>query len=473
MRSLLRQVMCWAWAFSGLGVWCVGAPAAGEAPPTDGVLEWRVKENSVDARIEGWSLSRLLEAISAKTRWQVYVEPRTRHTVVAKFHGLSAGEALRRLLGNLSYLLVPSTNGPAKLLIFQTSMDAATDLVAAPRERAGDGKAHPLLGERVIRLKPGAKETIDELAQRLGAKVIGRADDLRAYRLKWDSEAAAQEAMAALAQDTNVAGVAYNYPVAPPDLPESLLGAGSVGFNPFPKATASGKQVVVGLVDTGVQTQGTPLKDYLLPALSVAGQASLPTDQPTHGTGMAETILAGIAQTPSAADGTPVRILPVDVYGGSETTSTFDVAKGIADAISGGASIINLSLGGPDDSPLLHEVITSGYNQGVVFLAAAGNAPVSTPTYPAAYPEVVGVTATQGGQIASYANFGNFITAAAPGTSLIPYQDQTYVVVGTSTATAYVSAAAAVLMSTGHATGPALTAQLRQLFGVPRPGGAP
>ena len=45
--------------------------------------------------------------------------------------------------------------------------------------------------------------------------------------------------------------------------------------------------------------------------------------------------------------------------------------------------IVNMSLGGDGDSSFLHQTIKSAHDQGVVFLGAAGNQPVTTPVYPA------------------------------------------------------------------------------------------
>ena len=57
--------------------------------------------------------------------------------------------------------------------------------------------------------------------------------------------------------------------------------------------------------------------------------------------------------------------------------------------------------------------------------AAAGNQPVSTPTYPAAIPGVNAVTALGApGQLASYANFGSFVEMALPGASVVFLGDQ-------------------------------------------------
>ena len=70
--------------------------------------------------------------------------------------------------------------------------------------------------------------------------------------------------------------------------------------------------------------------------------------------------------------------------------------------------------------------------------------PVTTPYYPAAYPEVTAVTAgDRRGQIASYANRGDFVDVVAPGSSIINFNGQTWFVSGTSAATAFVTGMAA------------------------------
>src|SRR5439155_7515375 len=139
--------------------------------------------------------------------------------------------------------------------------------------------------------------------------------------------------------------------------------------------------------------------------------------------------------------------LPVDVYGGREATSTYDVGIGIYQAVNSGAQIINLSLGSQGDSPFMQKMIQSAHDQGVLFFAAAGNEPVATPTYPAAYPEVIAVTAGNSkGVIAPYANYGNFVDVIAPGSSIVNFQGQSWLVMGTSASTAYASGAAAALM---------------------------
>ena len=77
--------------------------------PAAGTLNWETNRNRVSADIKAGKLLPLLEQIAAVTRWQVMVEPDTTHTVSAKFSNLPPGEALRLLLGDLNFALVPES----------------------------------------------------------------------------------------------------------------------------------------------------------------------------------------------------------------------------------------------------------------------------------------------------------------------------------------------------------------------------
>jgi hypothetical protein len=451
----------------GLGVLAAGgALCLASSPPTLAAgagdrLVWRVPENTVDADIEGWPLQKLLERVAAKTRWRVYVEPDTQRRVTAKFKELKPGEALRRLLGELNFVLLPSTNGTSTLYVFHTSVQTATNLVASPAERRA-GAARLVANELVVHLKPGAGVSIEDLAKQLGAQVVGSIAGAQTYRLRFGDASGTDAARATLGTHRDVGELESNYALPRPDEPEGV--SVTPGLAPLRlRPQTDGRQIVVGLIDTAVQSEGTVLKDFLLPTVSVAGQTSPPLDEPSHGSSMAETLLYSLARSAEAANSTPVRILPIDVYGSADSTTTFQIAQGIQEAVSRGAAIVNLSLGGDTDSPLLRSLITAAHREGVIFTAAAGNEPVTTPTFPAAYPEVIAVTAmSPGGAVASYANRGEFVDVAAPGTSIVPFAGEAYVVVGTSTATANVSAVAAGLLASTGKSGAAVESMVRQ-----------
>jgi len=466
------------WLTVGVGLslsWLLCGPDRVSAADS---LVWHAQDNRIDAQVESWDLPRLLENLAAATGWEILVEPGTQRSISARFKNLNVRDALRDLLGNLNYALLPQTNASPKLFVYQSSLQDATQLirpVAKTRTRSRTNR--PIPDELIVTLKGGSRQSIEELARRLGAKILGRVDSLNAYRLQFPDETAANAARDLLSADSDVATADQNYPVERPTRVEALelSSAGPPAIKAKP--AGDGSRIVIGLIDTPVQPQGSGLTDFLLPAVRVAGEADPGSTVPTHGTSMAETILQSLELAVKSSDGTTARILPVDVYGPNSTTTTFDVAAGISMAVGAGANPINLSLGSEGDSPFLHTVIEQAHQQGVVFLAAAGNEATAAPTYPAAYPEVIAVTAgDRRGNIAPYANYGSFVDVVAPGTSIVRFAGDTYLVSGTSASTAYVSGIAAGLASESGKPVQDVESKIRQALGVStpaKPGGNP
>jgi len=438
----------------GLALWLGSSPASRAA---DSLL-WRTNDNQVTADIRSTTLPKVLQKVAASTGWEVFLEPGITRTVSAKFSNLAPGEALRLLLGDLNFALLPDQGNKPRLFVFRTTMQHATELVRA--EKPGQSKLIP--NELIVRLKPGAK--IDELARQLGAKVLGRMTNSNAYLLEFQDAATANTAREQLGANPDVAAIDNNYfierPPQPGDVAATSVPPVQLKLNPPP----SNGRVIVGLVDTAVQPLGGGLDSFLLKPISVAGPSQLDPTEPSHGTSMAETILRSVQDITKGASS--VQILPVDVYGPNPETTTFDVANGIAQAVNNGATIVNLSLGSDSDSPFLHSVIQDASAQKIVMIGAAGNTPVTSPTFPAAYSEVMAVTAVDQGQIAPYANRGSFVSLGAPGTSVVYYDNQPYYVVGTSAAAAFTTGMAAGYMDSTHNGADKTQAFIRENFGL-------
>jgi hypothetical protein len=403
---------------------------------------WNTNLDSVSADLQGRDLNALLRDVAAATGWRVYLEPGTTHSSSVKFRDLPPGEALRLLLGDLNFALVPQTNGAPRLYVFRTSRDNATQLVRAPADEATAHRHSPraIPNELIIRVKPGTN--IDDLARALGARVTGRIDSLNAYRLQFTDAAAADAARQALAGNPDVLGVDSNYVVDPPPDVMKLASGGlppvQLKLNP---PDASGK-VIIGLVDTAVQPLGNDLDKFLLKSLSVAGDATPDPNTPSHGTSMFENMLRSISTVSGGSSS--VQVVSVDVYGPNPTSSTFDVAKGIVLAANNGANIINLSLGSTGASPFLEPLIQQLHQNGDLVIAAAGNDGSPELYYPAAYPGVIAVTAAaRPGQLAGYANYGPFVDLIAPGSGVVYYNNSAYLVSGTSASAAFISGLAA------------------------------
>jgi subtilisin family serine protease len=224
-----------------------------------------------------------------------------------------------------------------------------------------------------------------------------------------------------------------------------------------PTPVTQGSQVTVALVDTPIQPIDGKMKDFILPSVHLLDDpSSLPAD-PTHATSMAETLLNSMALTRDAGSDAAklgsVRVLPIDIFGSGESTTTFEVAQGLYQAIQSNAQMINLSLGGTGESPMVDYLMDTAKQKGILVFASAGNTPTTDPTWPAASPSAIAVTATDwGGNLASYANRGAFVDLKAPGTSKVYYNGQLYLSTGTSTATAFVTGQAAGLAAQGYTT---------------------
>jgi hypothetical protein len=431
-----------------LAVWLRVAP--GNAADA---LVWRTDADQVDAEIESWPLPKVLEAISSATGWQIYVEPDTQYTVTSRFQQLKASEALRRLLGELNFALLPQTNGPARLFIYRDSVHAATQLIQVAKKSKTDSGNAPLPNELIVRLKPGGKESIDALAKRLGAKVAGRMDGLNAYRLQFEDAAATQTARAVLENNDDVASVENNYSlVAPGQMqPLTLSPPTPSSFKLAPPNSTD--KLIVALVDTAVQSRGAPWVDYITDTISLAGQANPDPNQMTHGTAMMNTLWDMLGKTLNDPGSASPAFLLVDPYGNNSSTTMFDVANAIATAVNQGAKVINLSLAGAGDSPLLDKTLEQARNLGVLLVAAAGNDGGTAANLPAANPNVLSVTSTdRTGNLASYANHSSSVDLLARGTAVVFYNGQGYLVTGTSTAAANTTGAAVGLAMNNHQT---------------------
>jgi subtilisin family serine protease len=204
--------------------------------------------------------------------------------------------------------------------------------------------------------------------------------------------------------------------------------------------------VLIAVIDTRTDTTHPEFDGVNLEHLDAIGIEEKPH---THGTATVGAIVAR-AKLMGVAPG--ARILAITALGTKEETAegtTFYIAKAIDLALARGARIINMSFTGPND-PQIARRIAQARQQGVILIAAVGNAgPKSPPLYPAAYPDVVAVTATDADdKLFKLANQGKHVAVSAPGVELLlPAPDDTYQMTsGTSFAAAYVSGIVALIL---------------------------
>lgn len=261
---------------------------------------------------------------------------------------------------------------------------------------------------------------------------------------------------------------------------------GGVNLEPAWDIT-DGSGVVIAVIDTGIAYEDNGWFYQKAPDLSgtcfvpgydFVSNDSHPNDDHGHGTHVAGTL----AQTTNNNAGTAgvafgSCLMPVKVLNSSGSGTYSQVIDGIHWAVDHGAKVINLSLGGPDYSIALEQAVAYAYQQGVVVVAASGNASSSQAYYPAGYDDyVIAVGATQYDKTkAPYSNYGPSLDLVAPGGNLSLDQNndgnpdgilqQTFRITGwrvswgyyfqsgTSSASPHVAGTVALLMANGL-TGP-------------------
>ncbi len=227
---------------------------------------------------------------------------------------------------------------------------------------------------------------------------------------------------------------------------------GSALINWQAPLAACARDVKVGIVDTGFDKAHPAFAGLRYEYNEFLPEGS-PKASSQHGTSVLS-LLAGKVDS-----GTP-GLIPDASYvianafsadaGGQPVSDTAQMLQALHWLKKSGVAVVNLSFAGPEDE-LVHHAVQELAKAGAIVVAAAGNdGPNAPPSYPAAYEEVIAVTAVDRNMAAyRYANRGEHIDIAAPGVDVwtaIPGRregPQT----GTSFAVPYVAAVVAVAVA--------------------------
>jgi subtilisin family serine protease len=284
------------------------------------------------------------------------------------------------------------------------------------------------------------------------------------HRVRVDDGRSVPDLIRALAGDTRVASAQPNYVytlqehrvgyVAPPRSAVPQYASEKMRL-PEAHRLATGQRVLVAVIDSGIDGMHPYLHGAIVEKVSVFGGHD---EADEHGTAMAGAIadhgdLVGVAPRS--------RILAIRAFAprrrAEAEADTVRIIRAIDVAIQRGAKVINMSFAGPDD-PGVAERIAAAHALGIVLVAAAGNAgPTAPEQYPAAYKQVIAVTATDvDDKVFDRASGGSYIAVAAPGVDILAIVPDggVRVVSGTSIAAAHVSGIVALLIERRPKIGP-------------------
>jgi subtilisin family serine protease len=196
--------------------------------------------------------------------------------------------------------------------------------------------------------------------------------------------------------------------------------------------------VVVAVIDTGIKYDHADLSSNMwnsgsgsIPnhgwnVITGASTPNNPMDDHGHGTHVAGTIGAvgnnGVGTTGICWK---VQLMAVKALDSDGAGTTSDIVTGINWAVSHGAKVINMSLGGGGMDSAMSTAIDNAKNSGTVVVVAAGNEGSnndSTPSYPCSFSKanLICVAALdQAYGLATFSNYGaNSVDVAAPGVNI-------------------------------------------------------
>lgn len=213
-------------------------------------------------------------------------------------------------------------------------------------------------------------------------------------------------------------------------------------------------EIVVGIIDTGVDIDHKFLKDRVIETgfnISSTGTVNGEDDDNGHGSHV-----AGIIADNSTNN---VKIKGYKVLNSDGNGTTSAIITAIERAISDNVNVINMSLGGRGKSELMEQTVSKAIQNDITICVAAGNEGDFAKNHtPANIEECITVAAIDADNKKPYwSNFGEIVDIVAPGVSIYStYKNNTYETLsGTSMACPFVTAAAAMILSKNISYNPA------------------
>jgi len=218
-----------------------------------------------------------------------------------------------------------------------------------------------------------------------------------------------------------------------------------------------GEEIVVAVLDTGVDETHPDLADAILDARDFSRSHSGPQDKQGHGTHVAGTVAARRDDRGVVGVAPRCRLLIAKVLGDDGSGTSDRVAAGVDWACDAGADVLSLSLGSPVPDEPLERAIQRAVEKGKFVVCAAGNAgrPNSV-DYPAKWPTTVAVGAVdRNGQASRFSSRGPEVDICAPGQDVLStYPGGGYAKLsGTSMAAPFVTGVVALLLSKHRSRG--------------------
>jgi len=314
----------------------------------------------------------------------------------------------------------------------QQNLLAALGVALALSISAAASAAQPDPNRVWVKFKPGMAVNIEDALKAAGGRVHYRFDRLRAFAVT-----VPPQALQGLRNNPNIEYIEVDAPRYP-TAQTTPYGITRVQAPQTVATGADGGGIKVCVIDSGIKADHEEFAGIAMTGYASVGQ-NWNTDSCGHGTHVAGTIAAAendigvVGVSPAKVSLHIIKVFDGAACGWAYSSTLVDAANRCAGA---GARIISMSLGGSGSSSTESTAFSSLDSQGVLSIAAAGNAGNSSFSYPASYPSVMSVAATDSNNaVASFSQFNSAVDIAAPGVGVLssyPFKSADVTVAGTS-----------------------------------------
>ena len=403
-------------------------------------------------------LSTILKRLSEQGI-HILIDPRINPKISATFKNRSIGSAMTSILKSIDYVLIWQGDGTSgsnepqlsEIRIFYKGQEERIRQLKNSAHLTTVTKAGGLYHIKdilLIQLSPTMTEAdLTPLLDQLNATIVDAHAPLGIVQLRLPHGSDVHTIAETISTYPGIvtAEPDYAYPLEK-GWPISSDGSSPLLLSASPPSTGS---ATVAVMDSGLLA-GYENSPFVQDTYDAVSPNTAVNDLLGHGTQMA-LIAAGVinplgveADTEASSPVVAIRILDDNGF-----TSNYTLIRGIDYAISKEARVMSLSWGTETDSEMLEMATRYATDNGLVMVAAAGNAPTGIPVYPAAYENVIGVGALNpDGKPWEQSNYGDFVAIHSPGLADLPvgYQGDPGTYAGTSIATAYTARRVATIL---------------------------
>ncbi|MDX9884115.1 S8 family serine peptidase [Thauera sp.] len=341
------------------------------------------------------------------------------------------------------------------------SLVVALGAALLPAQAFAADEAQWVPGRLLVQPRAGLSEAeFDKIIKKQGGKQVGKIDGINVRVIQLPPQASEKAVAALLKNNKHLKFAERDMLVKPSTTNDPYYANGwhlpKIG-TPTAWQTSSGRNVVIAILDSGVDPDHPDLASKLVPGWNTYNNNADTADVYGHGTKVAGAAAAltnnGIGVAAVASD---AQVMPMRVTGTDGWASYSAIASALTWAADRGARVANLSFYGVETSSSARSAAQYMKNKGGLVVTSAGNYGVEETIAPSDTMITVSATDSNDNK-ASWSSFGSFVDVAAPGTSIYStVNGGGYgAVSGTSFSSPITAGVVALMMSANPALSPA------------------